>query len=92
VRYPGAVPDPNTGEFISDAEVAEVDYTAFAGTKYEITTRLIVRRVRDRNHPDELFPVWRYHPFFTTNTEPARQWKTRPGARHEILLIEAHRR
>ena len=66
VRYPSAVLDPNTGELISDAEVAEVDYTAFAGTKYEITARLIVRRVRDRNHPDELFPVWR----FTNNTEP----------------------
>ncbi len=70
VHYPGAVTDPDTGELISDAEVAEVDYTAFAGTKYEITARLIVRRVRDRNHPDELFPVWRYHPFFTNNTEP----------------------
>jgi hypothetical protein len=70
VRYPGAVTDPDTGKLISDAEVAEVDYTAFAGTKYEITARLIVRRVRDRNHPDELFPLWRYHPFFTNNTEP----------------------
>jgi hypothetical protein len=69
VRYPGAVVDPDTGELISDAEVAEVTYTAFAGTRYEITARLIVRRVRDRNHPDELFPVWRYHPFFTDNTE-----------------------
>ncbi len=28
-----------------------------------------VRRVRDRNDQDELFPVWRYHPFFTNNTE-----------------------
>jgi hypothetical protein len=74
VRYPGAVLDPDTGELLTDAEVAEVDYTAFAGTKYKITARLIarliVRRVRDRNHPDELFPVWRYHPFFTNNTGP----------------------
>jgi hypothetical protein len=70
VRYPGAVTDPDTGEWISDAEVAEIEYTAFAGTPYEITARLIVRRVRDRNHPDELFPVWRYHPFFTNNAEP----------------------
>jgi hypothetical protein len=64
------VTDPETGELISDAEVAEIDYTAFAGTTERITARLIVRRVRDRNHPDELFPVWRYHPFFTNNTEP----------------------
>lgn len=69
VRYPGAVTDPDTGELISDAEVAEIAYTAFATTE-QITARLIVRRVRDRNHPDELFPIWRYHPFFTNNTEP----------------------
>ena len=70
VHYPGAVTDPDTGELISDAEVAEIDYTAFASTAEKITARLIVRRVRDRNHPDELFPVWRYHPFFTNSTEP----------------------
>ncbi|HYN72102.1 MAG TPA: IS1380 family transposase [Nakamurella sp.] len=70
VHYPGEETDPDTGELISDAEVAEIDYTAFAGSAEEITARLIVRRVRDRNHPDELFPVWRYHPFFTNNTEP----------------------
>src|SRR3954468_22324776 len=29
VRYPGAVRDPDTGGWISDAEVAEVPYTAF---------------------------------------------------------------
>jgi len=32
VRYPGAVNYQDTGEWISDAEVAEVAYTAFAGT------------------------------------------------------------
>ena len=32
VRYPGAVQDPDTGASISDAEVAEVTYTAFAAT------------------------------------------------------------
>jgi hypothetical protein len=51
VRYPGAVLDPDTGELISDAEVAEVDYTAFAGTKYEITARLIVRRYATATTP-----------------------------------------
>src|SRR5207244_3965151 len=30
------------------------------------TGRLVVRRVRDRSRTqDELFPVWRYHAFFT---------------------------
>jgi len=72
VQYPGAVKDPDTGAWISDAEVAEVAYTAFAGTRQEVTARLVVRRVRDRNigPEDEMFPVWRYHPFFTNSTEP----------------------
>jgi hypothetical protein len=69
VHYPGAVTDPDTGELISDAEVAEVQYTAFARTSQKITARLVVRRVRDRNHDGELFPVWRYHPFFTNSTQ-----------------------
>jgi hypothetical protein len=71
VRYPGAVVDPDTGELISDAEVAEVaTFTAFASTKHPVTARLIVRRVRDQNKLDELFPVWRHHPFFTNSDEP----------------------
>jgi hypothetical protein len=65
VRYPGAVTDPDTGELISEAEVAETVYTAFASTRHEITARLVVRRVADKNNPDALFPVWRYHAFLT---------------------------
>lgn len=71
VKYPGAVRDPDTGEWISDAEVAEVPYTAFASKPDRVTARLIVRRVRDAARQDELFPVWRYHPFLTDSTEPA---------------------
>jgi hypothetical protein len=70
VRYPGAVRDPDTGEWISDAEVAEVPYTAFATTRDRITARLVVRRVKDARYPDTLFPVWRYHPFFTNTDRP----------------------
>jgi Transposase DDE domain group 1 len=70
VRYPGAVVDPDTGELISDAEVAEAPFTAFASTHRPVTARLVVRRVRDRARGDELFPVWRYHPFFTDSLEP----------------------
>ena len=73
VRYPGAVVDPDTGALISDAEVAEVTFTAFASTTGPVTARLIVRRVRDQARLDELFPVWRHHPFFTNNTEPTAQ-------------------
>jgi Transposase DDE domain group 1 len=70
VRYPGAVCDPDTGEWISDAEVADIGYTAFASTKDRITARLVVRRVKDARFRDALFPVWRYHPFFTNSDEP----------------------
>jgi len=71
VHYPGAVLDPDTGGLISDAEVAEIEFTAFATTQQPVTARLIVRRVRDRARLDELFPVWRYHPFLTNSLQPA---------------------
>jgi len=70
VHYPGAVVDPDTGALISDAHVAEVEYTAFADNRHCVTGRLIVRRVLDANTQDPLFPVWRYHPFFTNSLEP----------------------
>jgi len=74
IRYPHAVFDEQLGQWVSDAEVAEVPFTAFAsrGRKHAVTARLIVRRVRDQN-PDhlvandqgELFPAWRHHAMFT---------------------------
>jgi hypothetical protein len=71
IRYPHAVWDDQLDAWISDAEVAETGYTAFASKKGRaVTARLIVRRVRDLNRKagagqDELFPVWRYHAVFT---------------------------
>ncbi|MGW2355121.1 IS1380 family transposase [Actinacidiphila glaucinigra] len=72
IRYPDAFVDPDTGELVSDAEVAEVEYTAFTGRKKaeHVTARLIVRRVRRLNAQvtagqGELFTAWRYHPVFT---------------------------
>jgi len=39
--------DPDTGEIVeSHADVAEIGYTAFAGSTHPVTARLIVRRVR----------------------------------------------
>ena len=73
VRYPGAVRDPDTGAWISDAEVAEIAYTAFGSSSDRITARLVVRRVKDARYPDALFPVWRYHPFFTNTDLPVDQ-------------------
>lgn len=57
-------------DLISDAQVAETPFTAFGSTPHPVTARLIVRRVRDQAKLDELFPVWRYHPFLTDNNEP----------------------
>jgi Transposase DDE domain group 1 len=71
IRYPHAIWDDQLDCWISDAEVAETGYTAFASKKGQaVTARLIVRRVRDLNKKagagqDELFPVWRYHAVFT---------------------------
>jgi hypothetical protein len=70
IRYPRAIWDDQLGCWVSDAQVAEVDYTAFTSKKDQaITARLIVRRVRDLNKQaagqDELFPAWRYHAVFT---------------------------
>ena len=65
--------DPDTGAWISDAEVAEISYTAFIGRPEETTARLIVRRVKDANHLDALFPVWRYHPFLTNSELPTAE-------------------
>jgi Transposase DDE domain group 1 len=73
VRYPNAVQDPDTGAWISDAEVAEVPYTAFASSAKPVTVRLVVRRVKDARYPEALFPVWRYHPFFTNSTLPTAE-------------------
>jgi hypothetical protein len=72
IKYPRAVWDEQLARWISDAEVAETRYTAFASrTGKAITARLIVRRVRDLSPKaqaagqGELFPAWRYHAVFT---------------------------
>jgi hypothetical protein len=71
IKYPRAIWDDQLACWVSDAQVAEVKYTAFTSKKGQaITARLIVRRVRDQNRQaakgqDEIFPVWRYHAVFT---------------------------
>jgi hypothetical protein len=73
IKYPKAIWDADEQRWISDAEVAEVEYTAFAGKakKYRTTARLLVRRVRRLNDvhvpngQGELFKVWRFHAVFT---------------------------
>jgi Transposase DDE domain group 1 len=76
IRYRDAVWDHDEGRWISEAEVAEIGFTAFTGRRQseQVSARLIVRRVR-RLNPEhapaaaraqgELFAAYRYHAIFT---------------------------
>jgi hypothetical protein len=79
IRYPNAIWDDQEQRWVSDAEVAEISFTAFTGRRKaeHITARLIVRRVRRlnpattaRGGQDELFATYRYHAVFTDSPEP----------------------
>ena len=77
IVYPHPIEDPDTGQLICAAQVAELAYTAFTGRakRWRVTARLIVRRVRRADNDilqgqGELFAVYRYHPVFTDNPAP----------------------
>jgi hypothetical protein len=70
IEYPQPVWDDDQQRFVSRAQIAETVYTAFEGTRDEVTARLIVRRIPDLNKTavndqGELFTVWRYHAALT---------------------------
>lgn len=74
IEYPQAILDPETGQLVSAAEVAEIGYTAFTSKpeRFQQTARLIVRRIPELNADklagqDELFPLYRYHCVFTNS-------------------------
>jgi Transposase DDE domain group 1 len=78
IEYTDAVFDDTSGQWISRAEVAEIDFVAFAAQPRadQVPGRLIVRRIPDFHADkhraagqDGLFDVWRFHAFFTT-TDP----------------------
>jgi hypothetical protein len=86
IHSPNAFVDTDTGELISDAEVAEIDYTAFTSRpkRDQVPGRLIVRRVKRLNQPGAeaqgtLFDTNRYHAVFATGT-------------FELLQAESHHR
>ena len=78
IRYRNAIFDPDEQRWVSDAEVAEIEFTAFTGRRKteHVTARLIVRRVRRLNPRSvpagqaEMFAVYRFHAIFTDNPEP----------------------
>ena len=76
IRYRQAVWDDQEGRWVSEAEVAEIAFTAFTGRRRheQVAARLIVRRVRRLNPATapaghraqgELFAAYRYHAIFT---------------------------
>jgi hypothetical protein len=73
IHYPNAIWDEDEQRLFSDAEVAEVPFTAFTSRRKadHISARLIVRRVRRLNPKSvpagqgELFPDYRHHGVFT---------------------------
>jgi hypothetical protein len=75
IKYRDAVWDQDEQRWISEAEIAEIPYTAFTSKKTEphARGRLIVRRVKRLNPatvPEgqgELFATYRHHAFHTTN-------------------------
>jgi len=76
IEYTDAVFDEQSQTWVSRAEVAEIEFTAFTSRPKaeQVTGRLVVRRIPDLNpkssHGQEaLFDTWRFHAFFTT-TDP----------------------
>jgi len=88
IHYPNAVWDEAEQRLISDAEIAEVPFTAFTSrrTADHISGRLMVRRVKRLNptaktatsvaggdRQGELFALYRYHAVFTDSPLPLVQ-------------------
>lgn len=74
IKYTDAIYDEDSGQWISNAEVAEVPFTAFTSKKksHRVAGRLVVRRIpelRPKNvDQPTLFDTHRFHAFFTTST------------------------
>lgn len=82
ISYPHAIWEdddtvPGGGYWVSDAEVAEVPYTAFTGRRKaeHVSCRLVVRRVKrhqplacDGTEQGELFATYRHHAFITNSS------------------------
>jgi Transposase DDE domain group 1 len=78
IKYPNAIYDEDEGRWVSDAEVAEVPFTAFTSRRKaeHVSARLIVRRVKRLNPASvpagqsELFASYRHHAVFTDSPQP----------------------
>lgn len=76
IKYRDAIWDQDEARWISEAEIAEITYTAFTSKnkRLHVTARLVVRRVRRLNPKSvpegqgELFAAHRHHAFLTDST------------------------
>ena len=73
IEYTDAVFDEQANRWVSQAEVAEIEFTAFTKKPKpeQVPGRLVVRRIPDLNPGKNggqatLFDTWRFHAFFTT--------------------------
>ena len=78
IKYPNAIWDDQARQWISEAEVAEIGFTAFSSHNdkmLHLPGRLVVRRIPEKNKKPlkaladgqhTMFDTYRYHPFFTT--------------------------
>jgi hypothetical protein len=97
IRYPNAVFDEQEQRWVSDAEVAEVAFTAFTGRRLadQVTARLIVRRVRRLNPAaapgaaqGELFTAYRFHACFTDS--PMKMVQAESQHRGHAIIEQVH--
>ena len=88
IEYTDSILDQSTGQLISTAEVAEIEYTAFRSRKKaeRVEGRLVVRRIPDLNPrplgQPALFNTYRHHAFFTT---------TAPEVMDTVVADKTHR-
>ena len=98
IEYTDAVYDQATRQWVSRAEVAEIDFTAFAAQKKadHVPGRLVVRRIPDlnpkaKNGQPTLFDLWRHHAFFTTSDPDALDTVTADQThRHHAIIEQVH--
>ncbi|MFE0063218.1 transposase, partial [Streptomyces sp. NPDC059003] len=91
IAYPKAVFDKDEQRWISDAEIAEIPFTAFTSKtkKYQVTARLVIRRVKRLNPASvpegqgELFAAHR-HAIFTNSPFPLEQAEPR-HCEHSVI-------
>ena len=82
IVYPRAIRDEDSGELISEAQVAAIEFVAFTSRRKseQVTCRLVVRRVKRLGAAPalaagqgELFATWRHHAFITNSPLDAVQ-------------------